>query len=53
MEAFFSTSLPRGTSTVACMPVARAANPMLWPWFPRVAVMTLVIQGCSSFRRVM
>lgn len=40
MAAFFSTELPRGTTMVQATPWRRAAQPMLWPWLPRVALMT-------------
>jgi hypothetical protein len=40
MAAFFSTELPCGTTMVQATPWRRAAQPMLWPWLPRVALMT-------------
>ena len=40
MAAFFSTELPLGTTMVQRTPCARAAQPMLWPWLPRVALTT-------------
>jgi hypothetical protein len=40
MAAFFSSELPRGTTMVQATPWRRAAQPMLWPWLPRVALMT-------------
>jgi hypothetical protein len=40
MAAFFSSELPCGTTMVQGTPWARAAQPMLWPWLPRVALMT-------------
>ena len=36
----FSTELPRGTTMVQATPWRRAAQPMLWPWLPRVALTT-------------
>jgi hypothetical protein len=40
MAAFFSTELPCGTTMVQATPCSRAAQPMLWPWLPRVALIT-------------
>jgi hypothetical protein len=40
IAAFFSTELPCGTTMVQATPWARAAQPMLWPWLPRVALIT-------------
>jgi hypothetical protein len=52
MAAFFSTELPRGTTMRQGTPWLRAAQPMLWPWLPRVALMTLagmpVLRRCSK-----
>ena len=40
MAAFFSTELPSGTTMVQATPWLRAAQPMLCPWLPRVALIT-------------
>ncbi len=40
MAAFFSTELPCGTTMVHATPWRRAAQPRLWPWLPRVALIT-------------
>jgi hypothetical protein len=40
MAAFFSRELPCGTTMVQATPCSRAAQPMLWPWLPRVALTT-------------
>jgi hypothetical protein len=40
MAAFFSIELPCGTTMVQATPCARAAQATLWPWLPRVALMT-------------
>jgi hypothetical protein len=49
MAAFFSTELPRGTTMVQATPWRRAAQPMLWPWLPRVAL-TTSRGSCAALR---
>jgi hypothetical protein len=53
MAAFFSTELPCGTTMVQATPCRRAAQAMLWPWLPRVALITSRGSGraCASWSK--
>jgi hypothetical protein len=53
MAAFFSTLLPRGTRITARTPLRAAAKATLWPWLPRVALITPPTWGRSRVSRSM